>query len=99
MIRTLLPGLRVLRRRRPRPANGTAPAIPFEAKPGAFFVLRSSRGQFSLWPGFAEVPAGWRVVQDQFAQWPGIAEVPAEWCVVLGPDTWQACLAFIEHSS
>jgi MbtH protein len=35
---------------------------PFETESGEYLVLRNDEGQFSLWPGFAEVPAGWQVV-------------------------------------
>ncbi|RSM66020.1 MbtH family protein [Amycolatopsis sp. WAC 01376] len=37
-------------------------ANPFEVESGDYFVLRNDEGQSSLWPGFAEVPKGWRVV-------------------------------------
>jgi uncharacterized protein YbdZ (MbtH family) len=29
---------------------------------GSFFVLVNDEEQHSLWPAFADVPAGWRVV-------------------------------------
>lgn len=35
---------------------------PFEDNDGSYFVLVNDEGQHSLWPQFAEVPAGWRVV-------------------------------------
>lgn len=35
---------------------------PFDDEQGSFFVLVNDEGQHSLWPTFAEVPAGWRVV-------------------------------------
>jgi uncharacterized protein YbdZ (MbtH family) len=37
-------------------------ANPFEAESGVYLVLRNDEGWFSLWPGFADVPAGWHVV-------------------------------------
>lgn len=37
-------------------------ANPFEHDEGAFFVLVNSEGQYSLWPAFADVPAGWTEV-------------------------------------
>jgi uncharacterized protein YbdZ (MbtH family) len=54
-------------------------ANPFEAESGVFFVLRNDEGRLSLWPEFADVPAGWHVV--------------------VGPETRQACLTYIEQSS
>lgn len=35
---------------------------PFEDENGSYFVLRNDEGQHSLWPAFAEVPAGWTAV-------------------------------------
>jgi MbtH protein len=35
---------------------------PFDDPDGRFRVLRNDEGQHSLWPDFAEVPAGWATV-------------------------------------
>ena len=35
---------------------------PFDYYGGSFFVLVNDEEQRSLWPAFAEVPDGWRVV-------------------------------------
>ncbi|MEU7892142.1 MbtH family protein [Nonomuraea sp. NPDC049152] len=35
---------------------------PFEDRDGRFLVLVNDEGQHSLWPSFAEVPAGWQVM-------------------------------------
>ena len=34
---------------------------PFDDADGTFKVLVNDEGQHSLWPAFAEVPAGWTV--------------------------------------
>ena len=34
---------------------------PFEDEDGRYLVLVNDEGQHSLWPSFAEVPAGWQV--------------------------------------
>jgi MbtH protein len=34
---------------------------PFDDEDGRFYVLVNEEEQHSLWPSFAEVPAGWRV--------------------------------------
>lgn len=34
---------------------------PFENPDGTFLVLVNDEGQHSLWPAFADVPAGWTV--------------------------------------
>lgn len=36
-------------------------ANPFEEKDVNYTVLRNDEGQHSLWPAFADVPAGWTV--------------------------------------
>lgn len=35
---------------------------PFEDEDGRYLVLVNDENQHSLWPGFADVPAGWTVV-------------------------------------
>ncbi|MFE3194158.1 MbtH family protein [Nocardia sp. NPDC059240] len=35
---------------------------PFDNEDGRFQVLVNDEEQYSLWPDFAAVPAGWRVV-------------------------------------
>jgi MbtH protein len=35
---------------------------PFENADGTYLVLLNEEGQYSLWPSFVEVPAGWEVV-------------------------------------
>lgn len=37
-------------------------ANPFEDPEGSYLVLINAEGQYSLWPSFVEVPAGWTVV-------------------------------------
>lgn len=36
-------------------------ANPFDDVDGTFLVLVNSEGQHSLWPQFADVPAGWTI--------------------------------------
>jgi uncharacterized protein YbdZ (MbtH family) len=35
------------------------PTNPFDDEVGSFRVLRNDEGQYSLWPEFIDVPAGW----------------------------------------
>jgi MbtH protein len=35
---------------------------PFDNENGTFFVLVNNEKQYSLWPGFREIPAGWSAV-------------------------------------
>ncbi|WP_069865716.1 MbtH family protein [Streptomyces malaysiensis] len=40
-------------------------STPFENPDGRFLVLVNEEGQHSLWPAFAEVPAGWTVAHGE----------------------------------
>lgn len=35
---------------------------PFDDPDGRFLVLVNEEGQYSLWPQFADVPQGWKVL-------------------------------------
>ncbi|MFD6874569.1 MULTISPECIES: MbtH family protein [unclassified Streptomyces] len=43
-------------------------ANPFEDDSAEYWVLVNEEGQHSLWPGFAEVPAGWTVAHVKAAR-------------------------------
>jgi MbtH protein len=34
-------------------------ANPFENEDGEYYALVNDEGQYSLWPAFADIPAGW----------------------------------------
>ncbi|MGK5552280.1 MbtH family protein [Actinomadura kijaniata] len=38
---------------------------PFEDPEATYTVLVNDEGQYSLWPSFAEVPAGWSVAKTE----------------------------------
>jgi MbtH protein len=38
---------------------------PFDDETGTFLVLVNGEEQHSLWPAFAEIPAGWRRVYGE----------------------------------
>jgi uncharacterized protein YbdZ (MbtH family) len=38
---------------------------PFEDEDGSYYVLVNDELQYSLWPAFAEIPAGWTTVHGQ----------------------------------
>jgi MbtH protein len=38
---------------------------PFEDPDGTYLVLLNDEAQYSLWPVFIEVPAGWRIVHPR----------------------------------
>ena len=49
-------------------SRGTGDAVsinPFDDGDGSFFVVINDEEQHSLWPAFANIPAGWRVVYGE----------------------------------
>lgn len=52
---------------------------PFEDPDGRYAVLVNDEGQYSLWPTFAEVPAGWSVA---------LAETDRQSCLDFIEQTW-----------
>ena len=52
---------------------------PFDDENGTFLVLRNDEGQYSLWPEFAAVPAGWATVFGPAGQQPCVAHVEQHW--------------------
>jgi uncharacterized protein YbdZ (MbtH family) len=52
---------------------------PFEDPEGRFLVLVNDEDQHSLWPAFAEVPAGWRRVFGEDTRDACLAYVEEHW--------------------
>ncbi|MBP2473027.1 MbtH protein [Crossiella equi] len=52
---------------------------PFDNPDGRFLVLVNDEGQHSLWPAFAEVPAGWTVALAETDRESALAYVEANW--------------------
>jgi MbtH protein len=52
---------------------------PFEDPDGTFHVLVNDEEQHSLWPSFAEIPAGWRSVLGPASRAECLAHVEATW--------------------
>jgi MbtH protein len=52
---------------------------PFDAQDGTFSVLVNEEGQHSLWPDFAEVPAGWTVAHGPADRDACVEYVNAHW--------------------
>ncbi|MER6380614.1 MbtH family protein [Streptomyces sp. NPDC001250] len=52
---------------------------PFDDREGRFQVLLNGQGCHSLWPVFAEVPAGWTVVHPADTREACLAYVEAHW--------------------
>ena len=52
---------------------------PFEDENGKYLVLRNDEGQHSLWPTFAEVPAGWETVYGEASRQECLDYVNKHW--------------------
>ncbi|MEV6731519.1 MULTISPECIES: MbtH family protein [unclassified Streptomyces] len=52
---------------------------PFDDENGRFQVVVNDEEQHSLWPAFAEVPAGWRVVFGEAARSECLQYVEQNW--------------------
>ena len=52
---------------------------PFDDDNGSCFVLINDEEQHSLWPTFADVPAGWRVVFGEADRASCLAYIEREW--------------------
>ncbi|WP_367138523.1 MbtH family protein [Saccharothrix sp. HUAS TT1] len=52
---------------------------PFDDPEGRFHVLVNDEGQHSLWPAFAEVPAGWTAAFGPDTREACVAHVEENW--------------------
>lgn len=52
---------------------------PFEDENASYYVLVNDEGQHSLWPAFADVPAGWTVVHGQDGRQACLDYINANW--------------------
>jgi MbtH protein len=52
---------------------------PFDDEDGVFLVLINEEAQYSLWPSFAPVPAGWTVVLADSSRADALAYVNEHW--------------------
>lgn len=52
---------------------------PFDDESGTFFVLINDEEQYSLWPAFAEIPNGWRIVFGEDSRPECLAYVEKKW--------------------
>ncbi|ORW97277.1 protein mbtH [Mycobacterium sp. IEC1808] len=65
---------------------------PFDDDDGAFYVLINGEEQHSLWPAFAEIPAGWRAVFGEASRSACLDYVDENWAD-LRPKTLREAMA------
>jgi MbtH protein len=52
---------------------------PFEDPDATYRVLTNDEGQYSLWPSFAAVPAGWYVVYEEDSRDACLEHIAISW--------------------
>jgi MbtH protein len=52
---------------------------PFEDPDGTYLVLVNDEAQYSLWPAFAEVPAGWTVTHERDSRQVCLDYIESNW--------------------
>jgi len=52
---------------------------PFDDNDGTFLALVNEEGQYSLWPEFAEVSAGWRIAYSGGRKQDALAYIEENW--------------------
>lgn len=52
---------------------------PFDDQHGTFLALVNDEGQYSLWPEFAEVPAGWRITHGPASRESCLDHITSSW--------------------
>ncbi|MEU7984189.1 MbtH family protein [Streptosporangium canum] len=52
---------------------------PFENADGVYLALINDEGQYSLWPSWAEVPAGWTVAFGEDTRQACLDHIEANW--------------------
>ncbi|MEU9453924.1 MbtH family protein [Streptomyces sp. NPDC048277] len=52
---------------------------PFEDESAVYRVLANAEGQYSLWPDFAAVPAGWDTVHGPGTRAACVAHIDERW--------------------
>jgi MbtH protein len=72
-------------------------ANPFDDEDGTFYVVVNDENQHSLWPTFAPVPEGWRVVFGAESRGHCLEYVEEQW-TDLRPRSLQVAMAADERA-
>ncbi|MFD7551824.1 MULTISPECIES: MbtH family protein [unclassified Streptomyces] len=54
-------------------------ANPFDNEDGSFYALINDEGQYSLWPTFADVPAGWEIAFGEDTRQACLDHIEEQW--------------------
>ena len=58
---------------------------PFEDENATYHVLVNHEGQYSLWPAFKEVPAGWTIALQATSRTACLDYINEHWTELVGP--------------
>ena len=72
---------------------------PFEQDDAPYVVLVNDEEQYSLWPAFADVPAGWRVVLKSASRQECIDHIEKNWTDMRPRSLREAMSASAERNS
>ncbi|AFJ46485.1 MbtH family protein [Shimwellia blattae] len=62
---------------------------PFDDPNGQFYILMNTSGEYSLWPDYCPLPAGWNKVCEPQPQALCVSWLAGHW-QALTPQTWSA---------
>ena len=77
--------------------EGTVTTNPFDDENGSFLVLVNDEEQHSLWPAFADVPNGWRVIYGEADRAGCLEYIEKEWTDIR-PKSLRERLAGLQRS-
>lgn len=56
---------------------------PFDDPDATYLALVNAQGQYSLWPAFAQVPAGWTIAHGEATRQECLDHIDGAWSVRL----------------
>jgi MbtH protein len=71
-------------------------ANPFDDENGEFLVLLNGEGQHSLWPSFADIPAGWKAAHGPDSRHSCLEYIAGSW-TDMRPASLIAAMAEARH--
>lgn len=71
---------------------------PFDDPDAEFLVLLNDEGQHSLWPAFADVPAGWTITHGTDSRQACVDYIDANW-IDMRPGSLQTAMDGDEHAT
>lgn len=70
---------------------------PFENPDGTYFVLENEEGQYSLWPAYIKIPAGWTIAHKEDSRQACLDWVNTHWTDMRPKSLIRAMEASVAH--